>query len=93
MTRSQTRWEWIKFTSDALAGRLDDDEGLLTRPDAVPLELDGQSGNAFAVLVLCREAALAGGWSMFQWDRFFWDATAGDHDQLMAVVRAWFEVR
>jgi len=76
-----------------LAGRPDNDEGFLARADPVPLELNGQSGNAFAVLVLCHEAALAGGWSMFQWDRFYWDATAGDHDQLLAVVRDWFEVR
>jgi len=76
-----------------LAERADGDEPLRTRPDPVPLELDGQSGNAFAVLVLCHEAALAAGWSMVQWDRFYWHATAGDHDQLMSVVSDWFEIR
>jgi len=85
MSESQARWDWREFQEQPPLG-----ESGFTRPAPVPIELDGRSGNAFAILVLCREAALAAGWSLVQWDRFYWEATAGDHERLLEVVGRWF---
>jgi hypothetical protein len=88
MKGSQAKWDWREFQRPPAV-----DEASSTRPDPVPIELDGQSGNAFAILSLCREAALTAGWSLVQWDRFYWEATSGNHDELLEVVSNWFDVR
>ena len=93
MSEGQARWDWREFESGSPAERSAVDEGGFTRPDSVPVELDGRSGNTFAILVLCREAALAAGWSLVQWDRFYWEATADSYEKLLDVVQDWFEVR
>jgi hypothetical protein len=92
MSEGQAKWDWREFGGSSPSERSTPEDDF-TRPDPVPLELDGQSGNAFAILVLCREAALAAGWSLVQWDRFYWEATASNHDMLLDVVKDWFEVR
>ena len=93
MSGGQARWDWREFGSGSPAKPAAVDVAVFKRPDPVPGEMDGQSGNAFAILVLCREAALAAGWSLVQWDRFYWEATAGSHEVLLDVVKDWFEVR
>ena len=92
MSEGQARWDWREFGGPT-GERSAVDEGGFKRPDPVAVELDGQSGNTFAILVLCREAALAAGWSLVQWDRFYWEATAGSYEKLLDVVKDWFEVR
>jgi hypothetical protein len=62
-------------------------------PDRPTVTLIGTDGNAFAVLGVCLRAARAAGWSQERIDAFRKEATAGDYDNLLAVVQEHFEVR
>ncbi len=93
MKELQAKWDWREFGRGSSNEPPRAEGAAFARPVRAPLELDGQSDNAFAILVLCREAALAAGWTLIQWDRFYWDATSGDHELLLEVVGRWFDCR
>ena len=54
--------------------------------------LDGEDGNAFAILGKCLRAVNEAGWSQEQKDDFFTKATEGGYVELMRVVKEHFEI-
>ena len=60
-----------------------------TRP---PVKLTGTDGNAFAVLGVCRRAALEAGWSDDEIAKFMTEAMSGDYDFLIGTAMKHFDV-
>ena len=52
----------------------------------------GQSGNAFAILGLCRSALRTAGAPKEVRDAFFAEATSGDYDNLLATATKFCDV-
>ena len=57
----------------------------------IKLNLEGVSGNAFAILGVCQQALRRGGKSDMKQD-FMKEATAGDYTHLLATVSDWFDI-
>jgi hypothetical protein len=62
-------------------------------PNRPTVTLIGTDGNAFAVLGVCLRAARAAGWNQNHIDAFREQATAGDYNNLLAVVQKFFDVQ
>lgn len=67
-----------------------DKDGIPTNKPAV--QLSGGDGNVFAVLGLCRRAALRNGWTQAQWALVREKMTAGEYDDALATAQKYFEV-
>ena len=57
----------------------------------ITLNLQNVSGNAFAILGVCRRAMERAGKREF-WDEFHKEATSGDYNNLLCTVSDWFDV-
>lgn len=57
----------------------------------ITLNLQNVSGNAFAILGVCRRAMERAG-KRELWDAFHKEATSGDYNNLLCTVSDWFEV-
>ncbi|MGH2376903.1 MAG: hypothetical protein ACRDGT_00315, partial [Candidatus Limnocylindria bacterium] len=58
---------------------------------AAHVPLVGEDGNAFAILGRTRRALKAAGASRDEIDALTREATAGDHDHLLATVMRWVD--
>lgn len=57
----------------------------------ITLNLQNVSGNAFAILGVCRRAMKRAG-KRELWDNFHKEATSGDYNNLLCTVSDWFDV-
>ena len=57
----------------------------------ITLNLQNVSGNAFAILGVCRRALERSG-KRGLWDEFHKEATSGDYNNLLCTVSDWFDV-
>lgn len=57
----------------------------------ITLNLQNVSGNAFAILGVCRRALERAG-KRELWDAFHKEATSGDYNNLLCTVSDWFDV-
>ena len=57
----------------------------------ITLNLQNVSGNAFAILGVCRRAMERAG-KRELWDEFHKEATSGDYNKLLCTVSDWFDV-
>ena len=57
----------------------------------ITLNLQNVSGNAFAILGVCRRAMERAG-KRELWDAFHKEATSGDYNNLLCTVSDWFDV-
>ena len=57
----------------------------------ITLNLQNVSGNAFAILGVCRRAIERAG-KRELWDAFHKEATSGDYNNLLCTVSDWFDV-
>ena len=57
----------------------------------ITLNLQNVSGNAFAILGVCRRAMERTG-KRELWDEFHKEATSGDYNNLLCTVSDWFDV-
>ena len=57
----------------------------------ITLNLQNVSGNAFAILGVCRRALERAG-KRELWDSFHKEATSGDYNNLLCTVSDWFDV-
>ena len=57
----------------------------------ITLNLQNVSGNAFAILGVCRRALERAG-KRELWDEFHKEATSGDYNNLLCTVSDWFDV-
>ena len=57
----------------------------------ITLNLQNVSGNAFAILGVCRRT-LERAWKRELWDDFHKEATSGDYNNLICTVSDWFDV-
>ena len=62
------------------------------RHPEVWVSLVGEDGNAFAILGRVRQAMKRAGVPDEEVQRFVREATAGDHDELLATVLRWVNV-
>jgi hypothetical protein len=62
------------------------------RHPTITVRLDGEDGNAFAILGRCRRAMLDAGVPKAEIDAFLNEAKAGDYDALLRTCTLWFEV-
>lgn len=60
-----------------------------TRPK---VSLDGEDGNALAILARCSKAARKADWTPEEISRFREKATSSDYEHLLTVVWALFDV-
>lgn len=58
----------------------------------IKVKLTGTSGNAYAVLGRCREAAMKGHMDPAKLAEFTTEATSGDYDHLLGTAMRWFDV-
>lgn len=59
---------------------------------SISLDFAGPGGNAFAILGQVRRALFVAGASEEECKAFYDEATSGDYDNLLAVVRKWVHV-
>ena len=57
----------------------------------ITLNLQNVSGNAFAILGVCRRAMERAG-KRELWEAFHKEATSGDYNNLLCTVSDWFDV-
>jgi len=57
----------------------------------ITLNLQNVSGNAFAILGVCRRA-MERAEKQELWDAFHKEATSGDYNNLLCTVSDWFDV-
>ena len=58
----------------------------------IKVKLTGTSGNAFAVLGRCQEAARKGHMDPAKLKEFITEATSGDYNQLLGTAMRYFDV-
>ena len=59
-------------------------------PD-IKVYLTNRDGNAFAILVRCKNAFVLAG-KEDKWSEFWTEATSADYPHLLVTVMKWFEV-
>ncbi len=58
----------------------------------VSVQLDGEDGNAFAIIGRCLRAAKRAGVPQPDIDAFLKEAKSGDYDHLLQTCTEWFDV-
>jgi hypothetical protein len=58
----------------------------------VHVQLDGEDGNAFAIIGRCLKAARRAGLAAGSIAAFQLEATSGDYDNLLTTCMKWFDV-
>lgn len=64
----------------------------MTEKITLKMDLNGEDGNAFMIMSLCRKAAFDEGWSAKRVEDFLNECRAGDYNHLLETVRADFDI-